>query len=101
MRQGIKGPDEPGGSAGLGSGPFGGPNQQISFLQQDLASVDRAVTRKFRGNLLKFFFTWNLATHHHHHRPVHVSRSLARCWRTSTVSFAHPVFDMVLREPYV
>ena len=62
MRQGIKGPDEPGGSAGLGSGPFGGPNQQISFLQQDLASVDRAVTRKFRGNLLSFFLrgTWQL-----------------------------------------
>ncbi|KAF8319499.1 Metallo-dependent phosphatase-like protein [Cantharellus anzutake] len=45
LGNGIIGPDEPGGGANLGSGPFGGKNQQFNFLQQDLASVDRAVTR--------------------------------------------------------
>ncbi|KAI1080837.1 Metallo-dependent phosphatase [Whalleya microplaca] len=37
-------PDGPGGSAGLDSGPFGVPNQQIEFLEADFASVDRTVT---------------------------------------------------------
>ncbi|KAI2123379.1 hypothetical protein LOZ42_000440 [Ophidiomyces ophidiicola] len=37
-------PDAPGGSAGLNSGPFGAPNQQLDFLKADLASVDRTVT---------------------------------------------------------
>jgi hypothetical protein len=37
-------PDAPGGSAGLDSGPFGAPNQQLQFLEADLASVDRTVT---------------------------------------------------------
>ncbi|KAK5999163.1 Acid phosphatase [Cladobotryum mycophilum] len=37
-------PDGPDGSAGLNSGPFGAPNQQIQFLEADLASVDRTVT---------------------------------------------------------
>ncbi|PNY24167.1 Purple acid phosphatase [Tolypocladium capitatum] len=37
-------PDQPGGSAGLNSGPFGAPNQQLQFLEADLASVDRSVT---------------------------------------------------------
>lgn len=37
-------PDGPDGSAGLDCGPFGRPNQQIDFLQADLASVDRSVT---------------------------------------------------------
>ncbi len=37
-------PDGPGGSAGLDGGPFGAPNQQLQFLQADLASVDRTVT---------------------------------------------------------
>jgi acid phosphatase type 7 len=37
-------PDAPGGSAGLDSGPFGAPNQQLEFLAADLASVDRSVT---------------------------------------------------------
>nr|POE58655.1 acid phosphatase [Quercus suber] len=37
-------PDGPGGSAGLNSGPFGAPNQQLDFLAADLASVDRSVT---------------------------------------------------------
>lgn len=37
-------PDAPGGSAGLESGPFGDPNQQLDFLAADLASVDRSVT---------------------------------------------------------
>jgi hypothetical protein len=37
-------PDQPGGSAGLNSGPFGSLNQQLDFLEADLASVDRSVT---------------------------------------------------------
>ena len=38
-------PDQPGGSAGLGTGPFGEyPQEQIDFLHADLASVDRSVT---------------------------------------------------------
>lgn len=37
-------PDGPDGSAGLNGGPFGGPNQQLQFLEADLASVDRTVT---------------------------------------------------------
>lgn len=37
-------PDGPGGSAHLNSGPFGAINQQIEFLEADLASVDRTVT---------------------------------------------------------
>ncbi|KAI2620166.1 putative acid phosphatase [Hypomontagnella submonticulosa] len=37
-------PDGKGGSAGLNSGPFGAPNQQLEFLEADLASVDRTVT---------------------------------------------------------
>lgn len=37
-------PDGPGGSQGLDGGPFGAPNQQLEFLEADLASVDRNVT---------------------------------------------------------
>jgi hypothetical protein len=37
-------PDGPGGSAGLDGGPFGFANQQLEFLEADLASVDRTVT---------------------------------------------------------
>lgn len=37
-------PDGPDGSAKLNSGPFGAPNQQLDFLQNDLASVDRSLT---------------------------------------------------------
>ncbi|KAK3941965.1 Metallo-dependent phosphatase-like protein [Diplogelasinospora grovesii] len=37
-------PDGPGGSAGLDGGPFGALNQQLEFLEADLASVDRTVT---------------------------------------------------------
>ena len=37
-------PDAPGGSASLNSGPFGAPNQQLEFLEADLASVDRSIT---------------------------------------------------------
>lgn len=37
-------PDGPGGSAGLNSGPFGTTNQQLAFLEADLASLDRSVT---------------------------------------------------------
>lgn len=37
-------PDGVGGSAGLDGGPFGALNQQIEFLEADLASVDRTIT---------------------------------------------------------
>ncbi|TRX91135.1 hypothetical protein FHL15_007923 [Xylaria flabelliformis] len=38
-------PDGPGGSAGLNSGPFGKTaDQQLAFLEADLAAVDRSVT---------------------------------------------------------
>ncbi|CZR52290.1 related to acid phosphatase precursor [Phialocephala subalpina] len=37
-------PDGPDGSAGLNGGPFGTANQQLEFLEADLASVDRSVT---------------------------------------------------------
>ena len=37
-------PDGPGGSAGLNGGPFGFTNQQLEFIDADLASVDRTVT---------------------------------------------------------
>lgn len=37
-------PDGPYGDDGLNSGPFGGPEQQLQFLEADLASVDRTVT---------------------------------------------------------
>ena len=37
-------PDTEQGSAHLGAGPFGFPNQQLQFLEADLASVDRTVT---------------------------------------------------------
>ncbi|KAE8153035.1 Metallo-dependent phosphatase-like protein [Aspergillus avenaceus] len=37
-------PDGPDGSAKLNAGPFGRDNQQIDFLNADLASVDRSVT---------------------------------------------------------
>jgi acid phosphatase type 7 len=40
----VNAPDQPGGSAGLNSGPFGAPGQQLAFLAADLASVDRSVT---------------------------------------------------------
>lgn len=39
-----KAPDGPDGSAGLNSGPFGVDNQQLEFLEADLASVNRSVT---------------------------------------------------------
>lgn len=37
-------PDGLGGQDALDSGPFGAPNQQLEFLEADLASVDRGVT---------------------------------------------------------
>lgn len=37
-------PDQVGGFSGLDSGPFGALNQQLEFLEADLASVDRTVT---------------------------------------------------------
>lgn len=45
LGNGLIGPDEPNGSAGEDSGPFGAyPNQQIDWLNKDLASVDRCKT---------------------------------------------------------
>jgi hypothetical protein len=45
---GLVGPEELGGTSGLDNGPFGSTmNQQIEFLKQDLAHVDRKVTRAF------------------------------------------------------
>lgn len=42
---GLQSPDEVGGyGAGANSGPFGAPNQQIQWLEYDLASVDRKKT---------------------------------------------------------
>ncbi|KAI6020974.1 Metallo-dependent phosphatase-like protein [Pisolithus microcarpus] len=42
---GLQSPDEAGGSdAGGDNGPFGYPNEQIQWLEQDLASVDRSKT---------------------------------------------------------
>lgn len=37
-------PDSAGASSGLKTGPFGSVNQQLQFLEADLASVDRTVT---------------------------------------------------------
>ncbi|CAK3774298.1 Metallo-dependent phosphatase [Lecanosticta acicola] len=37
-------PDGQDGSANLDGGPFGAPGQQLSFVEADLASVDRSVT---------------------------------------------------------
>jgi acid phosphatase type 7 len=37
-------PDAPGGFSNLDSGPFGWPGQQLSFIEADLASVDRTIT---------------------------------------------------------
>jgi len=37
-------PDGPNGSAGMNGGPFGRLNQQLEFLEADLASVDRTIT---------------------------------------------------------
>lgn len=43
---GLVGPEELGGSTGLDNGPFGTTiNEQIEFLEKDLAAVDRRITR--------------------------------------------------------
>ncbi|EJU04080.1 Metallo-dependent phosphatase [Dacryopinax primogenitus] len=42
--QNLTSPDEPGGSENENSGPFGTYNQQLNWLDQDLASVDRSKT---------------------------------------------------------
>ncbi|KND87689.1 Acid phosphatase [Tolypocladium ophioglossoides CBS 100239] len=39
-----KAPEGIGSSTGVNEGPFGTPNQQLDFLEADLASVDRTVT---------------------------------------------------------
>jgi len=44
LGHGLIGPTEPGGSEGFHTGPFGTPNQQIDWLERDLASVDRSKT---------------------------------------------------------
>jgi hypothetical protein len=44
---GLVGPEELGGATGLNDGPFRRTmNQQIEFLKEDLASVDRRITRE-------------------------------------------------------
>jgi hypothetical protein len=54
LGKGIKGPDEFAGSQFLDNGPFGRENQQIEFLEADLASVDRTVTRMFVFSTTKY-----------------------------------------------
>ncbi|KAF9235697.1 Metallo-dependent phosphatase-like protein [Melanogaster broomeanus] len=45
LPEGLQSPDEYGGSdAGANSGPFGYPNEQINWLEKDLASIDRTKT---------------------------------------------------------
>ncbi|KAI9927601.1 hypothetical protein MW887_003221 [Aspergillus wentii] len=45
LGNGFTGPDEPGQSEGMNSGPFGSyPNQQLDWLKKDLQSVDRTKT---------------------------------------------------------
>ncbi len=44
LGHGLIGPDQPGGSDGEDSGPFGLMNQQVDWLRKDLASVDRKKT---------------------------------------------------------
>ncbi|KAF8307936.1 Metallo-dependent phosphatase [Clavulina sp. PMI_390] len=45
LGNGLIGPDERGGGQGDIDGPFGSyPNQQVDFIDQDLASVNRSVT---------------------------------------------------------
>ncbi|ANB11048.1 hypothetical protein AWJ20_3844 [Sugiyamaella lignohabitans] len=44
LAAGTTAPDEPGGDGGLDAGPFGFPNQQLQWLEADLAAVDRTKT---------------------------------------------------------
>lgn len=44
LASGVVAPDEPGGSGHLDAGPFGTPNQQLDWLEADLAAVDRTRT---------------------------------------------------------
>lgn len=44
LGHGLTGPDQPGGSDGEDSGPFGLMNQQVDWLRKDLAGVDRQKT---------------------------------------------------------
>ena len=54
LGKGLIGPEEFGGRQLLDNGPFGTENQQISFLDADLSSVNRKVTRMY----MCFFFSF-------------------------------------------
>lgn len=47
LGKGLIGPEEFGGRQLLNNGPFGTENQQINFLNADLSSVNRKVTRMY------------------------------------------------------
>ena len=63
LGHGIIGPDEPEGTDGEDSGPFGLANQQINWLTNDLQTVDRNKTpwvivgQFFPFNSCRSFFT--------------------------------------------
>lgn len=42
----VNAPDTPGQSPGLNAGNFGRTGQQLAFIEADLSSVDRTITRK-------------------------------------------------------
>ena len=79
LGHGIIGPDEPEGTDGEDSGPFGLANQQINWLTNDLRTVDRNKTpwvivgQFFPFNSLSFLFT--LVCVLAGHRPSYVSSS--------------------------
>ncbi|EMC92676.1 hypothetical protein BAUCODRAFT_27030 [Baudoinia panamericana UAMH 10762] len=85
LGHGFVAPDEPGGSGGENSGPFGYMNQQTQWLMADLAAVNRSLT------------PWIVAAGH---RPWYVSvANSSRCWNCSQVF--EPIFlnysvDLVL-----
>lgn len=63
LGKGLIGPEEFLGSQGLNNGPFGGVNQQINFLNADLASVDRSITRMSLSHLSDRHFMLQTLTH--------------------------------------
>ncbi|EED21939.1 conserved hypothetical protein [Talaromyces stipitatus ATCC 10500] len=78
---GFVAPDEPGGSEGMNSGPFGSyPNEQLDWLKNDLESVDRSKT------------PWVIAAVH---RPWYVS---AKNTSGSICTICKDVFEPLLVE---
>lgn len=75
LGKGLTGAEEAGGSQNLKNGPFGGVNQQINFLDADLASVDRSITR----SSFACVFPAPVVSH------LYYSRSLDRCGWPSPV----------------